>query len=58
MLVAALAAEAGLPDGVLNIVHGNHVSICVQKEDILTSPNLEQCWSFLSSFICLQWLQL
>lgn len=34
MMVAALAAEAGLPDGVLNIVHGSHVSICVQQVDI------------------------
>lgn len=25
MLLAALAVEAGLPDGVLNIVHGTHV---------------------------------
>lgn len=27
MILAALAIEAGLPDGVLNIVHGTHVSI-------------------------------
>jgi acyl-CoA reductase-like NAD-dependent aldehyde dehydrogenase len=26
MILAALAIEAGLPDGVLNIVHGTHVS--------------------------------
>lgn len=26
MILAALAREAGLPDGVLNIVHGTHVS--------------------------------
>lgn len=26
MIVAALAAEAGLPNGVLNMVHGSHVS--------------------------------
>ncbi|XP_057783909.1 methylmalonate-semialdehyde dehydrogenase [acylating], mitochondrial-like isoform X2 [Salvia miltiorrhiza] len=45
MMVAALAAEAGLPDGVLNIVHGNHEiarNIC-GDEDIkavsLVSPN-------------------
>ena len=27
MILAELAMEAGLPDGVLNIVHGAHVSI-------------------------------
>lgn len=26
MILAELAMEAGLPDGVLNIVHGTHVS--------------------------------
>lgn len=26
MMLAELAMEAGLPDGVLNIVHGTHVS--------------------------------
>ena len=26
MILSALAIEAGLPDGVLNIVHGTHVS--------------------------------
>lgn len=26
MILAALAMEAGLPDGVLNIVHGTNVS--------------------------------
>jgi hypothetical protein len=28
MILAALAIEAGLPIGVLNIVHGTHVSFC------------------------------
>lgn len=27
MILAELAMEAGLPDGVLNIVHGTHVSL-------------------------------
>jgi len=27
MMLAELAMEAGLPDGVLNIVHGTHVSL-------------------------------
>ena len=27
MILSALAIEAGLPDGVLNIVHGTHVSL-------------------------------
>lgn len=31
MILAALAIEAGLPDGVLNIVHGTHVSFSSLK---------------------------
>lgn len=35
MILAALAKEAGLPDGVLNIVHGTHVSFVYQDRFIL-----------------------
>ena len=31
MILAALALEAGLPDGVLNIVHGTHVWYSTQE---------------------------
>ena len=31
LILAALAMEAGLPDGVLNIVHGTHVWFCYDK---------------------------
>ena len=31
MILAALAMEAGLPDGVLNIVHGTHVWYTTQE---------------------------
>lgn len=37
MMIAALAAEAGLPAGVLNIIHGNHVSLCLEEAFITTS---------------------
>lgn len=31
MMLAELAMEAGLPDGVLNIVHGTHVYFVPKK---------------------------
>lgn len=30
MMLAELAMEAGLPDGVLNIVHGTHVCLFLE----------------------------
>lgn len=51
MILAALAIEAGLPDGVLNIVHGTHVSfsslelfyliICLQENTTHRPENIE-----------------
>lgn len=55
-MVAALAAEAGLPDGVLNIIHGNHVSIFVQPGDIilrLQSLNVLEVWNLVHLSILL-----
>lgn len=55
-MVAALAAEAGLPDGVLNIIHGNHVSIFVQPGDIflrLQTLNVLEVWNLVHLSILL-----
>lgn len=40
MILAALAKEAGLPDGVLNIVHGTHVSF-VYQDRLILCPSYE-----------------
>lgn len=34
MILAALAMEAGLPNGVLNIVHGTHVSFSFVRSSL------------------------
>lgn len=40
MILVALAKEAGLPDGVLNIVHGTHVSF-VYQDRLFLCPSYE-----------------
>lgn len=40
MILAALAKEAGLPDGVLNIVHGTHVCF-VYQDHLILYPSYE-----------------
>lgn len=45
MILAALAKEAGLPDGVLNIVHGTHVSFVYQGVHVFA--RIFQCSNLL-----------
>ena len=38
VMLAELAVEAGLPNGVLNIVHGNNVRLLIIVYQILFTP--------------------